>query len=86
VPKETIQYQVKTEKVQIVPKNQIKEEKRRYSITEDAEEILDDNILKVSIKEKEVIDEKTGLRRVLVKKMISYKDGTNQTLVYAKGK
>jgi len=85
IPKEAMQYQSKIEKVQ--PKSKIREEGiRRHSITEDAEEILDDNILKVSIKEKEVVDEKTGLKRVLVKKMIVFKDGTNQTLVYAKVK
>jgi hypothetical protein len=59
---------------------------KKDSFIEDADEIYDDKILKVCILEKEVLDEKTKLKRVLCKKCITYKDGTTQSIVYAKNK
>jgi len=59
-------------------------EQKKKSFVEDAEEIYNENILKVNIIEKEVIDEKTKVKKVLVKKKIFYKDGTSQSVVYAR--
>jgi hypothetical protein len=40
--------------------------------------------LKINIIEREVFDEKTKLKKTLVKKCIIYKDGTAQSIVYVK--
>lgn len=79
-------------KEDILPKNDRNHDKNKDFgkkndlFTEDAEEIYDENILKVKILEKEVTDEKTSLKKILVKKSIIYKDGSTQSTIYIKNK
>ena len=52
------------------------------TINEDEEQINDENIIKIKIIEKEMIDENTRFKRKMVKKCFFYKDGTTQSIVY----
>ena len=64
--------------------NNLNKKEKNKSFSEDIEEIYDENILKVTVLEKKEIQEKTGLYRTLVKKCITYKDGSIQTIIFVK--
>ena len=77
---------IKEDSIITVQKVDINSSIKTNSFNEDIEEIQDDKILKIHCMEKLVTDEKTNLKKTLVKKSIFYKDGTNQSIVFSKKK